>query len=630
MPRRRPRHETNSSRGRDTPVGVGYASSQNIEPVIHPRLDRRDLAAAAGVVVVAFLVFRVCLGFNEFLDWDDRANFLENTSYRGLGSAQLRWMFTSYHMGHYIPVTWMTLGLDFILAERIYGNGLDARVYHWTNNILHAVNAGLFYVLTVSLLAIIRRETGRRPWGHAAAGAVAALLFAVHPLRVESVAWVTERRDLLSAFFVLLMLIAYARAPDWRHGRGKWLALVTVLFALGALSKIIVVMLAPALLVLDWYPLRRVGWVDGQPLRWRALAVAIVEKAPILIVGAVLGGYATHLSQGQQWLAPLSVHGVGARVAQSFYGLVFYFWKTAVPTGLLPMYEMRLPLNPLEPRFIASAAVVCAVAAALFWMRRRAAGLIAAALCYAIVLLPVLGPMQNGLQIVADRYSYLACMGWMVIIAAGLERLWRSARVPRVATAATGTLCLAAIAACAVLTQRQCLVWRSTATLWEYMVRNDPGSSYAQNSHGWVRYTQGAADEAIERFREAIRIYPSNLQAHRNLFIALYSRRDHAALLEACDAASKVNRRDAMFVSDVQFNRGEALRMLKRHEEAIQAYRQSLDAMPHLPRAWEGLARAQDAMGRREEAIRTLRQALQVTRDPQRCRDLLLRLSPGG
>src|SRR3989454_782153 len=202
---------------------------------------------------------------NQFVNWDDDVNFLDNPHYRGLGWSQLRWMWTTFHMAHYIPLTWMTLGMDYLLW------GMNPVGYHLTSLLLHVTSAVVFFFLARRFLTLaLPRASGR---GHAltVSAGFAALVFAIHPLRVESVAWATERRDVLSGLFYLLTLLTYLRACE-RGARGRrsyWLSVA--LFGCALLSKSMAVSLPVVLLILEVYPLRRLGgalgWASASPPR---------------------------------------------------------------------------------------------------------------------------------------------------------------------------------------------------------------------------------------------------------------------------------------------------------------------------------------------------------------------------
>ena len=556
--------------------------------------------AALAVLAIVFLAFLPTLR-HEFVDWDDTDNFVRNQNYRGLGSDQIRWMFTTFHMGHFQPLTWLTLGFDYTWAQAFLGDGMDARAYHATNTLLHALNAFLFVFVARRLLALAPLTRAARPAPLVLAAAFAGLLFGVHPLRVESVAWVTERRDLLSSFFFLAAVLAYLRfAGAGRHHDRRWLALTFAAFVLGLLSKVSVVVLPIALLVLDWYPLGR--------MRPRTIRRAVYEKIPFLALSLIFGLVAAIGQARNHWLYPLAEHPLPARIAQSFYGLVFYIMKTIAPVGLLPIYEMRFPVNPFEPRFIAAAAVVLAAALLLVRYRRRVPSLVAAALVYAVVLAPVIGIAQNGSQIVADRYSYLACLGWAVVAAGGALAL--ALRRPPLARPLAAAA-LVVVVGLSVLTWRQCLVWRSTESLWTYTAARAPESSIARNGYGYVLLSQGRITEAIPHLRQAVAIQPSNEKAHANLWRALRRSGDEEALI----AAYRESIRLRPTLSDAHFNLGNALVRRNEVDTAIRSYEEAVRLRPDVASYHGALAKAYHEIGDLAGAERENRRALEL--DPR-------------
>ena len=251
-----------------------------------PRRWISHLAVPAVLALVSFVVFVPALE-GGFLNWDDDQNFVDNPNYRGLGASQLRWMFTTFLMGHYIPLTWMTLGLDYVVW------GMNPVGYHLTNLLLHAANAVLFYFMALRLLrASVPGGYADGSWALTLGSGFATLLFAVHPLRAESVAWITERRDVLSGLFYLAAVVAYLRycdgaVPEGRRTR-KWYWASLGLFALALLSKAMAVTLPVILLALDVYPLRRFGGVGGRR-PWASSMAVVTEKLPFLVLSLAAG-----------------------------------------------------------------------------------------------------------------------------------------------------------------------------------------------------------------------------------------------------------------------------------------------------------------------------------------------------
>src|SRR5437870_9543454 len=472
--------------------GLSLVPRRKDRPQLPERERREPLAGAlpqrwvprlipvliALVTVAAFLPTL----HNQFVNWDDEENFLDNPDYRGLAWTQLRWMWTT-HLGHYIPLTWMTLGLDYLLW------GMNPFGYHLTSLLLHAANAGVFFFVVRRILTLALPSRSERGHALAVSAGFAALVFAIHPLRAESVAWVTERRDVLSGLFYLSAILVYLRACE-RGARGRgWYWLSVAVFGCALLSKSMVVNLPVVLLILDVYPLRRLGGFVGW---WSEPARRIyVEKIPFVLLAAAASAVAVMAQLSHNTMVSVvQLSGLG-RLAVSMYGLSFYLWKTVAPVNLSPLYELPPTGNPWPPPFLLSYGLVLAITAIVLAFRRRVPGLLAAWVAYIVVLLPVLGIFQSGPQIAADRYTYLAGLGWAILAGAGLLSCWRSSRRSKTGTPATWLLtgiALCVVVGLGVLTWSQAKVWRDSERLWAHTLAIDPDSPLAQNNFGYERY----------------------------------------------------------------------------------------------------------------------------------------------
>src|SRR5712692_7072915 len=328
------------------------------------------------IALVTFTAFLPTLQ-NEFVGWDDATNFLDNPHYRGLAWTHIRWMWTT-HLGHYIPLTWMTLGLDYLLW------GMNPFGYHLTSLLLHAANAVVFFVVVRRILTLALPNPSARGPALAVSAGFAALVFAIHPLRVESVAWVTERRDVLSGLFYLLAILVYLRACErGERGRG-WYWLSVAVFICALLSKSMVVNLPVVLLILDVYPLRRLGGFVGW---WSEPARRVyVEKIPLVLLAAAASAIALLAQVSIHAAVPLAQLSVPGRLAVGAYGLSFYLWKMVVPVNLSPLYELPGKLDPWAIPFVQSYGVVLAATALALACRRRFPALPAAWLAYVVIL----------------------------------------------------------------------------------------------------------------------------------------------------------------------------------------------------------------------------------------------------
>ncbi len=483
--------------------------------------------APALVGLATLLVFLPALG-NQFVNWDDEVNLVSNPQFRGLGWDQLRWMFSNSLGGHYIPVTWLSFALDYVLW------GMRPAGYHATSVVLHTANAILFYFVARRLLHAAVQADGRSV---ILGATVAALLFSLHPLRVESVAWATERRDVLMGFFTLLCVLAYLRAVE-RGGAGAlhrgWQWTAVGLFGLALLSKSVVVGLPVVLLLLDVYPLRRSrGRSEAGPgtSGERTLLRLAIEKTPFVALAAAVAAVTLTVGAGHRLMTSLEALGVLQRLAISAYALTFYLWKTVAPWPLSPLYTLFHPVLPWSLTYVTPAAfVVLVTLAAILGYRRWPAGLIAWA-TYIVLLAPVVGVLHNGAQIAADRYTYLSCAPWAILGGAGVA--WcRHAALRRKLSPPMWTVVMGAAALVIVifagLTIRQVAVWRDSVSLWTHAASVEPASDIPIFYLGWALTDAGRFDEARAHFERALRRVPDrlpDLKAQLDLHLGIVEQR---------------------------------------------------------------------------------------------------------
>ena len=491
-------------------------------------LARRALLPAL-VFTIAFATFLPGLA-GQWLNWDDDVNFLWNPDFRGLGWANLRWMFTTTHQGHWIPLSWLTLGANYALG------GMNPWGYHLGNLAIHAANAVLFYWTARRLLSAAREGYGEPALS--AGAACAALLFAVHPLRVESVVWVTERRDVLSVFFFLLAALGYLRAVE--HGRDgclapAWRALSVAAFLGALMSKSSTLMLPAALLLLDLYPLRRLR------LGWRRL---LVEKLPYLALAAADVVVVWFAVRQAAKLTGLAAHGGAGRAAIVFYSFFYYPWKLVWPVELSPMYEVPPHVDPLQPRFVVAAVVVVLVTAALVALRRRWPGGLAAWTYSALMILPVSGVIHAGFQLVQDRWSYLSGMGFNLLAGGGIAWLLAARARGRVSAVIARSVTAGAAAALLFLAGAawdQSKVWADSETLWRWAANLDPGCAMCWNNLGSALTGLLRHQEAEAAYRRVAALRPMTGMLANNIATALRGQRKDAEADEMLRLAIRID-----------------------------------------------------------------------------------------
>src|SRR5947208_1525520 len=578
---------------------------QHSQPPPHERPEPVARALLQGwlswlVPVVIALI--TCAAFlptlqNQFVNLDDNDNFLDNPHYRGLAWTHLRWMWTT-HLGHYIPLTWMTLGLDYLLW------GMNPVGYHLTSLLLHAANAVVFFFVVRRILTRALPSPSERGHALAVSAGFAALVFAIHPLRVESVAWVTERRDVLSGLFYLVTILVYLRACEGEERGRRWYWLAVATFVLALLSKSMVVNLPVVLLFLDVYPIRRLGGAIGW---WSEPARRIyIEKIPFVLLAAGASAIAVMAQSSVYAAASLAQLSLPGRLVVSAYGLSFYLGKTGVPVNLSPLYELSSTVDPWATPFILSYGVVVAITALALALRRRVPGLPAAWLAYVVVLLPVLGILQSGPQIAADRYTYLAGLGWASLAGAGLLSTWR--RWPPFVLTGLAVVLLSGLG---TLTWNQVEVWHDSEKLWTHALAIDPKTSMAQFGLGRVLADQGKPAEAIEHYRQALNIKPDHGAAHYNWGVVLGQQGKPAEAIEHYRLAVQMRANSA----DAHNNWGVVLGQQGRLADAVEHFQQALRLKPDFAEAHNNWGFALAQQGKRAEAIEHYRHALRLNPD---------------
>ena len=546
----------------------------------------RNWAVPFAVAVVTFVTFLPALN-GEFVSWDDDKNFVNNFSYRGLGVAQLEWMWATFHLGHYVPLSWMTLGLDYVIW------GMNPRGYHLTNLVLHCGVAVTLYAVARRIFALTWRERG----GEAAAAAFAALFFALHPLRVESVAWITERRDLLSGLFYFTAVYAYLRAGQSPAERQRWYVGALLATAGAVLSKASAVTLPAALLVVEFIAQARANNRNAATAgHWYAggTPATLTRLAPfgLLAIGPAALAFVALQPEPQ-----LSVLG---KVAVSAYSVCFYLIKTLIPVNLAPLYAMPERVDPLQPGFLLAIAGVASITGAAVVARKRWPAVPAAWFAFLLIAFPLLGVHQNGPQIAADRYTYNAAAA-LALLAGGTAHA-AFAQFRR-STLVVATLVLTTLA---TLSWRQTYVWRNSAALWARVLQVEPDSPVARNNAGNLLMRDGRVNEAIVHYRAAVAVKPAYAEAHDNLGVALAATGRFADAIAAYQRALEIQ----PSFDAPQNNWGVALAQQGQLEQAIERFRLAISANPANADAHVNWGNAAVRLGRTDEAIAHFEDAL--------------------
>lgn len=526
----------------------------------------RTIGLAAVLVLMVVLAY-VRVAGHGYVDWDDPDYVRDNPWLLESWARLVPWAFTTFHAANWHPLTWISHAID----ARLFGAWAGGA--HLVSVGLHAANAVLLYLFFA--------RTTRRD----VESAVVAALFAVHPLHVESVAWLSERKDVLSTLFFALALLLYARYAA-RPSAGRMAAVAGAL-ALGLLAKPMLVSVPLVLLIVDVWPLGR--------------RVAVVEKWPLFLLAA--GSCAVTLAAQRAGGAVRSVAEVplADRLANAALAAATYLVEAVWPVGLAAFHPLRVGHVPYGLA-AAAAALLAALTAGAIALRRTRPYLLAGWLWYLVTLAPVIGIVQVGAQAHADRYTYVPLVGPFFAI------VWLAADLAPSGAARRGLAAAAAavIVVLAALTAVQAGHWRSTAALFAHTRAVTGENWFAEFVLGTAAEKDGRLDEAIAQYRRALALEPGNLDIVNNLGHALLERGAAEEAVRVLEAGAAQGPRHVALLG----NLGRALEAQGRAGDAVAVLRRALDVRPDDPDTLDNLGHALASAGRLDEAIAAYRRAL--------------------
>jgi len=515
------------------------------------RAARLTYGIAVIVAIVTFMVYLPAL-HNGFVNWDDDDYVYRNTFIHPMDTTFLRWAFFDFHAANWHPLTWISHALDYAVW------GLTPFGHHLTNNILHAVNTLLVVLLVVRLLTIAQNgasdkpplpllNQGREPQtgysppilggvaegqggrflsepGTLIAAATTGLLFGLHPLHVESVAWVSERKDLLCALFYLLSIMMYLKyaadasqgAQSNGHGIKSPFALAPgsllsalFFFVLALMSKPMAVSLPLVLLILDWYPLGRLRSVKGS-------RKVITEKIPFFALSLFVSFIATLSQSSGKAIISLSSIPLPARITMSSGSLMAYLWKMILPVNLLPFYPYPGDISLMQAQYLIPVLITLLISVICMVVSQRSRIWLSVWGYYLLTSLPVLGIVQIGYQSMADRYTYLPSLGPFLLVS--LAVAWLSRKLSHTMSKSAGAAAaLAIIGLLSYATSLQIGIWKDSFTLWNYEIRKRPeGVPVAYYHRGNAYCDAKEYDRAIADYTTAISLKPDYFEAYTN------------------------------------------------------------------------------------------------------------------
>jgi tetratricopeptide (TPR) repeat protein len=554
---------------------AAQTSGSGLKPVSVSRSGILIALGLAGLLIVTYApVYKY-----GFLRFDDTQYVSENPYIvRGLNGQTIAWAFTSGYAANWHPLTWISHAIDVQLY------GLNAGPHHATNVALHAAN-------TILLFFLLARMTGAK-----LPSAMVAGLFGLHPIHVESVAWVAERKDVLSTFFWMLTVFAYTSYASQPQRRSRYV-LVIFFFILALMAKPMVVTLPFVLLLFDIWPLRRLSF-DTQ---WRTKVFPlIVEKLPLFALSVASSAITFAVQKKGGTVAVETSLAFATRLANAVTSYVYYLGKAFWPAHLAAYYPYTLS-PPTFPGVGGLLLLVLLTVMAIALARSRPYVFVGW-FWYLGTLVPAIGLIQAGTQSMADRYTYIPLVGIFIIVAWGLWDLLRERQTVMIAAAA------ALLVVCTVLTRIQVGYWENNMSLWKHALDVTTENYAAHTFVGNALAAQGDVDQAILHYTEALRIRPNHPEAHNNIGPALARK---GRVDEAITHFSEAIRLWPSFV-DAHNNLGFALASQGRLNEAIAQYTETLRLDPDYARAHSNLGYVYQAQGKIEDARREFEIALRL------------------
>lgn len=562
------------------------------------KISVKNIYAALGIVFITFMVYLPALD-NDFVNWDDNAYVYENINIRSMDYNFVKWSFTNAKVGHWCPLTWFSFATDYAMW------GMNPWGYHLTNIILHSLNTLLVLILTVTLISVGCLNKNTQTDSKALiAGITTSLLFSIHPLHVESVAWITERKDVLSLFFFLICLLSYIRYIS-TEGLKRLIYYCTslILFILSLLTKPMAISLPVILLILDFYPFKRL-WtgVNFQKNMW-----VIIEKLPFFvlsILSAMMTIWAAHSVGAMQ---ETQVFPIIFRVIMAGRNYLFYLSKMIIPFNLAPFYPFPLIGELYSLEYMGSSILFLLIT---FYCMRSSRIFTAVWLYYVVTLIPVIGIIQAGSQAAADRYTYLPGLGPFLLAGLGISALFK-----KVSTKQHRLIIIAALTVLSVVlasrTVRQINVWHDSITFWSHEINLFPEVEKAYQNRGAAYGHKGEYRQALKDISRGIELNPDRAEGHSNrgtIYISLGNYQqaiiDYSKALELDPRSYKAS-----------YERGFAYSKLGNYHAAIIDYSNAINLNPKDIRAYNSRGNAYRYLYQYQPALQDFNKAIQLDPD---------------
>jgi tetratricopeptide (TPR) repeat protein len=538
------------------------------------------------LIVILTLAVYFQLRNYDFVNFDDSEYIYDNRQIQGgFTFKNIKWAFTTIHISNWHPLTWLSHMLDYQLY------GLNPGALHLTNLLFHIINSILLFI-------VFRKMTG-----HFWQSAFLSSLFALHPLHVESVAWISERKDVLSAFFWILTMWSYIYYVQ--HPKVDKYLLVLFFFALGLMSKPMLVTLPFVLLLLDYYPLNRLqNSADKNNFRQKTTGYRLVlEKIPLFILLVISSGMTYYAQKHGGAVVPLDDIPFQARMANALVSYLVYILKMLYPSKLAVLYPH--PVSFAWWQITTSCFLLIFISFFAVRMIKKSPYFIVGWLWYLGTLVPVIGLVQVGNQSMADRYTYIPLIGLFFIVSWGVPQFvqrWRNFKknLPIIAVIILLILML--------VTFIQVSYWKNSISLYEHTLRVTKNNYIAHNNLGTSYREEGLIDNAIKQFEKALSIKPEYAVAHNNLGNILQEQGLYGDAIKHYQEALRI---DPDYV-DVYYNLGNTFQEQGLFDDAIKYYKEAIRINPEYMKAQNNLGVTLIHKGDIDEAIKQFQKALQI------------------
>ena len=594
------------------------------------------------VALITIIIYLPALQ-NEFVNWDDDQYIYENPYIQLIDFKSLKWMFTTFHASNWHPLAWISHAIDFALW------GLNPMGHHLTSVILHGLNTFLVVIVVTRLmestkvkeLSLFTMEKKRQFWVKAIMVSTATgLLFGIHPIHVESVAWVSERKDVLCAFFFLLSIIFYLKYTSSSIQREKTFRYIICLlfFIFALMSKPMAVTLPVVLLILDIYPLDRLKFSSAFIYQRSVL----VEKIPFMFLSIASSVVTILAQQSGKAIASLEEYPLVERILIAFRALIFYLIKMLWPTNLSPLYPYQSKISLVHIEFIGTFILIILITAFCIWSWKNQKVFLAVWAYYFVTVFPVLGVIQVGEQAAADRYTYLPSLGPFILVGISIVYLWYKACHKRVIKFFIVSIFAINILALSIISTKQISIWKDSIELWSYEMKQFPntitayinrGKAYTKsnnfqeafkdfnialiinpkcitcyNNRGLIYMKIGRYQEALDDFNKAITFNPYRAIIYNSRGLTYMELGDYQKAMVDFNKAINLDRQFA----EVYNNRGIIYRLSGKYHKAIEEYNTAINLNPIYAEAYYNRGIVHGKLGKYQQAIEDYTIALKL------------------